>query len=258
LVFVLVGAGGIVYTLRSGFQARRARAGETASSGFGVVAPDAGSPGGASGPVELTPGASPVAKLVGVVLIALFWNGITSVFLFQMVEGWRTGAGDGCLTAFLVPFVLVGLLLIYGIFHQFLLLFVPRPRLTLSRGWLAPGEPAQLQWRFSGSASRIQKLRIVLEGSEMVRYRRGTDTHTATEVFFSRAVAELQHSSQIAAGTARLEVPAGTMPSFEAEDNKILWKLKVICEVPNWPDNEEEYPLVVLPSARTGGLGGLG
>jgi hypothetical protein len=88
----------------------------------------------------------------------------------------------------------------------------------------------------------------------MVRYRQGTDTHTATEVFFSKAVADLQHSSQIAAGTARLEVPAGTMPSFEADNNKILWKLKVVCEVPNWPDNEEEYPLVVVPSARTGVL----
>ncbi|HSN86301.1 MAG TPA: DUF3592 domain-containing protein [Thermoanaerobaculia bacterium] len=258
LIFVLAGAGGIVFTLRGGFEGRRARAmaagdgaGGLAATGFGVApAARAG-----SGPVELTPGVSPVGKFVGIILIALFWNGITSVFVYQAVEGWRTGAGDGCLTAFLVPFVLVGLALIYGIFHQFLVLFVPRPRLSLSRGSLAPGEPVQLQWRFSGAVSRIQKLRIVLEGSEQVRYRRGTDTHTATEVFFSKAVAELQHASQIATGMARLEVPAGSMPSFEADNNKILWKLKVVCEVPNWPDNEEEYPLVVLPSSRMGGLG---
>lgn len=258
LAFVAVGAGGLLFTLRGGFQSSRARAraaadGSPAAASFGVVVPAAVA---AGGPVELKSGASPLARFLGIGLIALFWNGIVSVFLYQMVEGWRTGAGDGCLTAFLVPFVLIGLVLIYGIFHQFLVLFVPRPRLTLSRGTLRPGEPVQVQWRFSGSAGRIQKLRIVLEGSEQVRYRRGTDTHTATEVFFSKALAEAQHASQIPAGTARLEVPAGSMPSFEADNNKILWKLKVVCEVPNWPDNEEEYPLVVLPPSRPGALGG--
>lgn len=258
LVFVAVGAGGIFFTVRGGFRSARSRTRDAAASSpaaasFGIVVPEAMT---AGGPVELKSGASPVAKFVGILLIALFWNGITSVFLYQVVEGWRTGAGDGCLTAFLVPFVLVGLALIYGVFQQFLVLFVPRPRLTLSRGTLMPGEPLQVQWRFSGSAGRIQKLRIVLEGSELVRYRRGTDTHTATEVFFSKALVEAQHASQIPAGTARLEVPAGSMPSFEADNNKILWKLKVTCEVPNWPDNEEEYPLVVLPPSRMGALGG--
>ncbi|HEX2223127.1 MAG TPA: DUF3592 domain-containing protein [Thermoanaerobaculia bacterium] len=258
LLFVAAGVGGILFTLRGGFRSARSRAQEAAASSpaaasFGIVAPETLAGGG---PVELKSGASPVAKFVGILFIALFWNGIVSVFLYQVVEGWRTGAGDGCLTAFLVPFVLVGLALIYGIFQQFLVLFVPRPRLTLSRGALLPGEPVQVQWRFSGSAGRIQKLRIVLEGSELVRYRRGTDVHTATEVFFSEALAEVQHASQIPAGTARLEVPAGSMPSFEADNNKILWKLKVVCEVPNWPDNEEEYPLVVLPPSRMGALGG--
>ena len=37
------------------------------------------------------------------------------------------------------------------------------------------------------------------------------------------------------------------MPSFRAEHNKVVWSLKVKCELPRWPDSEEEYEVVVRP-----------
>lgn len=251
LIFVAVGAGGIVHALRGGFQGGQAVARSKAEARgqvltpFGITLP-AGSATG--GPVPLRPGISPMGKLVGLTFLALFWNGITGVFVYQAVNAWRYGEPDGCLTAFLVPFVLVGLALIYGACRQVLVLFAPRPHLTLSRGYLIPGEAGLLQWRFTGSASKIQRLRIVLEGREEARYRRGTDTYTAKEVFLTLPVVEATHASMIAAGTARVPVPEATMPSFEASHNKIVWALKVTCEVPNWPDDEDEYPVLVLPA----------
>ena len=42
-------------------------------------------------------------------------------------------------------------------------------------------------------------------------------------------------------------VPADTVPTFKAENNKILWQLKVCCEIPGWPDSEDEYEVLVQP-----------
>jgi hypothetical protein len=75
---------------------------------------------------------TPLGAFFGLTLVALFWNGIVSVFLWQVVASWRQGQPNGCLTAFLIPFVLVGLGLIYAVGRQFLVLFNPRPHITLT------------------------------------------------------------------------------------------------------------------------------
>jgi hypothetical protein len=194
-----------------------------------------------------------LGKLVGLVLVGLFWNGIVSVFVWQAVQAWRAGQPDGCLTAFLVPFVLVGLLLIFGAFRQLLVLFNPRLKITLGRSVLAPGEAVLLQWSMTGRAAGVRRLRIVLEGQEVATYRRGTDTHTDTETFASIPVVDTDQPYQMMAASASLEVPAGTVPSFTAEHNKIVWTLKAVCEIPGWPDSEDEYEVLVAPGTSFGG-----
>lgn len=245
LIFVAVGGGGIVWVLRQGRKpaAQAGVPGAPRPSPFGVEIPaDAGQS------RVLKPQLSPVGKLIGIIVIALFWNGIVSVFVVMMIQGWRSGNGDGCLTAFLVPFVLIGLLLIYGIFHQFLVLFNPRLDLTLSRGALVPGEPALLQWKIEGRATRVTRLKVILEGREEATYRRGTDTRTDREVFATIQIVDTDQPMLIPQGSARVHVPDDTMPSFSADRNKIVWSLKADCEIPGWPDSNDEYEIVVAPS----------
>jgi hypothetical protein len=96
-------------------------------------------------------------------------------------------------------------------------------------------------------------VRIALEGREEARYRRGTDTHTDRETFLSLPVVDTVQSFEIAGGgSASFTVPADTAPSFQADNNKIVWSLKVLCDLSNWPDTDDEYEVVVRP----GGGGG--
>lgn len=245
LTFITVGGGGIVWAVRSGRQAK-ARATAlplAAASPFGVEPP----PAAAGGSLELRPTVSPMGKFVGLVFITLFWNGIVSVFLFQVVKSWRAGEPDGCLTVFLIPFVLVGLALVYGTLRQFLVLFNPRPRFTLSPGVLTTGGSAYLQWSFAGRSGRVKRLSVVLEGREEARYRRGTNTYTDRNTFASMTVIEAAEPYTIASGSTSFSVPVDTVPTFKAENNKILWQLKVCCEIPGWPDSEDEYEVLVQP-----------
>lgn len=244
LAFVAAGAGGMIWALRQGRKkVGAATPGAPRPSPFGVEIPA-----DAAQARILKPKMSPVGKLIAIIFLALFWNGIVSVFVVLAYNGWRTGEGlDGCLTLFLVPFVLVGLALIWGVFHQFLTLFNPRLELTLSQGVLIPGRAAILQWKIHGRSGRVQRLRVVLEGTEQATYRQGTDTKIATEVFATIPVIETDQQMLIAQGTARVDVPEGAMPSFSADRNKVVWTLKTSCEIPGWPDSNEEYEIVVAP-----------
>jgi hypothetical protein len=242
LVFLLIGGGGIVWALRAGRPASAAPLADP-SSPFGIAAPA----GGDAAPVELRPTATPLGKFVGLTFFTLFWNGIVSVFVVFDLQGWRNKAADGCLTAFLVPFVLVGLMMIFATVRQLLILFNPRVHLTLTPGTLTPGGMAYLQWRLTGRGAGVRRLRIVLEGKEEARYRRGTNTSTDHNTFATIAVADTTAAFEIPAGNARVDVPAEAVPSFTATHNKIIWSLKVACEIAGWPDSDDEYQVIVRP-----------
>ena len=94
----------------------------------------------------------------------------------------------------------------------------------------------------------MRRVKVVLEGREEARYRRGTDTHTDSEAFLTLPVVDSAQPFELAeGGSASFTVPADTAPSFQAENNKIVWSLKVHCELPNWPDTDDEYEVVVSP-----------
>lgn len=259
-VFVAVGLGGGIWAFRGW---RRERAARAARAGGPRAAHPALHPGAA--PADL-PGAaaseivprishgavtlestSPVAKFFGLLAINAFWNGITGVFVWKVVEGWRAGAGDGCLTAFMVPFALVGLALLLSLPHQFLAMFNPRPRLALDRG-LRLGEGARLSWRWRGRAGRIRRLKLVLTGVEQATYRRGTSTTTESKTFASIRLLDTDQPGTIPEGSIQITVPADTMHSFEATHNKILWRIDVAGEIPGWPDVAEQFPVDVGPA----------
>lgn len=258
LLFLFAGLGGLIWAVPWARKQGGARTVQAPAAPDGVKVAPAVSPFGVmvpadvSGPMELKPQAGPIAKFVGILLLTLFWNGIVSVFLWQVYAGWKSGSPDGCLTAFLVPFVLIGLLMIFGVFRQLLVLFNPRPYLTLTPGAPAVGQSAWLQWRLSGRAAGVKRLRITLEGKEEATYRQGTSTHTDTNVFATIPVVDSTEPIEMAAGSASFFIPADTMPSFKADRNKIVWTLKVVPEIPGWPDSEDDYEIVVRPGRARG------
>jgi hypothetical protein len=245
LLFVLVGSGVIVAAVRAPRQrpdSPRARSAAQADRAAGL-------PAGAQERVEtraLKPAAPPLVRFVGSLIFTLFWNGVVSIFVVQDVNGWRTGDRPIFLSLFLVPFVAIGLGGVGYVVYAFLGLFNPRPHLRLSPGALTLGERALVEWEIEGAAHRLRKLTLTLEGREEATYRRGTDTRTDREVFARIQVGE-RGAGELRRGSARIEVPARTMHSFAAPNNKIVWVLRVAGEIRAWPDVAEEFPVVVLP-----------
>lgn len=200
-----------------------------------------------AGPVQLKSKSSPLFKLLGVIFFALFWNGIVSVFLFQIYQGFARGRPEWFLTVFMIPFVLVGLGAILGIFYCLLALFNPRVTLAVSAPAVPLGGSVDLAWELTGRSNRVDRLTIKLEGVEESTYRRGTRTYTDKETFATIDILDTSERHELISGEASLKVPADTMHSFKASNNKIIWTLKVHANIPKWPDVKEEFPFVVLP-----------
>jgi hypothetical protein len=188
-------------------------------------------------------------KLVGILFFCLFWNGIVSVFVYQMISGFRSGHPEWCLALFLIPFELVGIGTFVAVIYQFLALFNPRFEVTIEPGNLYPGSDGQLYWTVRGRAGRIGNLSIKLIGREEATYRRGTKTSTDKKAFFEKELICTGQLQEISDGQVRFSIPQETMHSFESDNNKIVWLVQLHGDIARWPDVSQEYKITILPKA---------
>ncbi len=202
---------------------------------------------GEEGSIVLRPHAGRWLKMLGMLALALFWNGIVSVFVVEMVKGWQAGRGDIFLTIFMIPFLLVGCAILWGFFYQLLAMANPRPVITLVNGAPRLGDELTLTWELSGRAARVVAFRISLWGVESATYRRGTDTVTATEVFFDRVIFETSSIDEMRSGTATVRIPEDLMYSLKLDNNEIKYELRVKGDIPLWPDIGDHFDLTLLP-----------
>ena len=250
LIFAVIGGSGLWFTSKT----LRARASSrTVVLGAGTVETASGLPVvdhafGSSR--ELKPTFPRVFKLAGTILAALFWNGIISVFVLQVISGWKSGHPQWFLTLFLVPFVLVGAGMIVGIGYYTLALFTPRPHLIVSPGIVRLGDTVQVQWRMNGRVGVIESLTLRWEGREEAQYRRGTNTVTDTNVFADQELAHVTTRTEIQGGTAQFTVPENLMHSFSAPHNRITWSIYVEGKISGWPDVREAFQVNVMPAVK--------
>lgn len=211
-----------------------------------------------TGPVTFKPGGSRVGKFVAITFFALFWNGIVSIFVYQAVQGLVSGEGFfTCMGLFMIPFVIIGLVMIGAAFRQLMLIFAPSVVVQLDRRAVPLGGSVRLNWHIAGRAESIDKVTISLIGQEQVRYRAGTSTSTATEDFYQKVLTSSDEGSSASQfdtirhtrerGEVIVQIPQDTMHSFDSTNNDIIWKIGVRIEVPRWPDPEDQFDITVLP-----------
>jgi hypothetical protein len=206
---------------------------------------------GSTGPIVLKPKTSRITKLVAIIVFALFWNGIVSVFLIEILDSFRSGDIDWFGVLFFIPFGLVGLTLIAAIVYFILALTNPRIQLTVNASTIQLGDPLDVAWDVIGNAKKFSQLTITLEAREEATYQRGTTTVTDKETFHKLTLIDTDETNAIHANAASLTLPLDTMHSFEADNNKIIWELKVHGHIPRWPDVKTDYAIIALPANPT-------
>ena len=231
LIFVFAGGAMLLASRRKTTNAR---------NGTASAAPLRGVIGDVGAPVTLKPSSTPLGAFIGLLIFSLIWNGIVLGILFS--ANLPTPA-----KLFLGLFALIGVAIFLGAIHQFLALFNPRPTLETSSNSVRLGQELQIRFSFTGRVQRIQKLTIHLRGREEATYRRGTDTTTDKSIFAEHLLLETGNTVQMKSGNVVVHIPADTMHSFNAPNNKIIWTLHLHGSIPRWPDIDVEFPFTVLP-----------
>ncbi len=236
LLFVLVGAGGLAFTVAALRGARQEAARPSWGAGSEARAGDE------SATLVLEPTLGPFGKLGCALGLTLFWNGFIGIFVWFIVQEWRAGNPQWFPALILTPFVLIGLLFLFAIPWSVLALLNPRPRVHLTPATLRAGEPAQIEWAFRGFAGRLRRLSIRLEASETRVRERDSGVSIESAPLDTPAIEILDRGPELPLdyGSAAFTIPPGTPPS-SAGYPSVSWKLKLQGEIAFWPDVVEEY-----------------
>jgi hypothetical protein len=237
LVFVAVGAGGLFGAF---FFKGKPKSPHERGGALAARAPSKQEKG------VLKSSTSPGARLGCAIGLATFWNGIISFFVVDLFRDWSSGRFEGCAAVIMLPFVLVGLAAVAYVGYCLLALFNPRPTVRM-HGEPALGETVEIEWEIRGNCDRMTRFAILLEGREEATYRRGTSTTTEKSIFESIELVALTRGKDMRRGRVKAAIPAGSMHTFKASNNKFLWHVHVKGEIPRWPDLGEEYELEVKP-----------
>jgi len=245
LILSLIGIGGLVAMRKKGSKAatQAQRFSSTSPLGEADFDLDRDNPNQA---IEFQPGGKRLAGFFVALGIALFWNGIVSVFVWQVVQSFRSGSPEWFLTIFMIPFVVIGLLIIIAVFYTFFALFTPKPVVTVSPGSPKLGEEIRVSWRLRGSSGRLKNLRLTLSGHEKATYRQGTNTRTDSKTFYRREIAIVDRQGiDLIQGEGRITLPLDLCPSLKLGNNEIEWSIKVEGEIPFSPDLQDRYVITV-------------
>lgn len=209
-----------------------------------------------AGPLVLGHSGSRGRQFISASIVTLVFNGLLLTFwliIMGQVAPWKVSeAGLELVVWFL--FGLVGLGLACLSLRFLLILFNPRPVLTVERPAVPLGEPLALAWSMDGRVDRLKRLQLWLEGRELATYRRGTDTLTDANVFARFNIADTTAQMDIRSDSATIALPLDSVPSFEAPNNKIEWVIRMHGEIPHWPDLSETWPFKLLPARSSAAL----
>lgn len=197
----------------------------------------------AQGSQTLQPRENPWARFLGLLIFALFWNGI--VFSVVLVDIGRKKSGPPILM--LAIFGLVGVAVLAGAIYQGLRFFTPRLQLVLRPVPVALGHTLEIEWSFPHGARGLRDLQLYLEGTEVATYRRGTDTVTDRKKFFELPLVATHDPTQISSGHTSATLPAGLIHSFKSKNNQIEWSIRASGVVQLRPDLSESFLFTVLP-----------
>jgi hypothetical protein len=175
---------------------------------------------------------------------------------FPILQGHLRGKPDWCMTLGLLPFVLAGVILVGVILLVLVQVFtgalVGSVRLELSAHPLVAGRRYELLVQQAGLV-RLRRVSITLKCMEWATYTAGTSTTTVSHTAHEQELAYAPTSAGDEGGGLRctFEVPAEAMHSFEAKNNKILWRVVVRGRMGVLPSSTS-FPVVVYPSGAEG------
>lgn len=262
---LLLGAGGVIRTLLSGWTSAERRSAlaqkgrhlelirELPPKEFPSVPSDSNmrnSPGVRLN-FRLPANQSTAWRLIAAIAFCLIWNGAAAVLIVLAGQSFFGGQPAWFLALFTIPFAIIGGWAIFDFIRQILIHTGIGPTIVeISDHPLLPGEEYKLYLSQAGRLSvRFLTLNLVCE--EKATFRQGTDMRTEVKRVFDRQLLR-KTDFGISPGIpfeceCSVLIPPDAMHSFQSEHNAVNWKLVVHANAESWPPFERTFSLIVHP-----------
>lgn len=197
---------------------------------------------------------SPGWALFGLTTVTLIWNIVVVVFAWLAVTAFWQGEPDWYASAFLVPFALIGILLIGLLLRELVRTTgIGTTRVEISDHPLTPGGHYEMLLSQSGKL-KAREFEVLLVCEERATYRQGTNVRTELrEVYRQRLFRRKDFAIESAApfeAHCALAIPEDAMHSFRAPNNAIGWRLVVRGNLVGWPRLRRDFSIVVRPGVE--------
>ena len=181
----------------------------------------------------------------------LVWNFLVLMFLSVAIGCILDGQPDWGLVLFVVPFLIVGFVLIgYFLYKIQDLTAVGPTLLEISDMPLVPGQTANVLLIQTG-VHQFKSLTVKLVCEEEVVFSYGTDIRVESATIYSQEILSCYDFAIVSEEnwerTLSISIPEFAMHSFEAPHNRVRWRLVVEGVVENVAPFTRRFSLVVVP-----------
>jgi hypothetical protein len=149
-----------------------------------------------------------------------------------------------------LPFIAIGLFLLLGVFWRKIAgVKIAPPIVQVSNPNPTLGETIRIKWEIRFRVkTKLQDGRVELLFRESASYTQGTDTRTDTheslKEYYELPVGDME-AGRVVEGQTDFIIPADGMHTFQAENNRLEWIVRVRLNAMEWPDVEDEFNLNV-------------
>ncbi len=201
---------------------------------------------------------TPQTEFITSLLFCLFWNGLCSFWYWKVWEMWKiphTTLWAWFLpivgTIFMIPFALIGGVMILDVFKTFFRLFNPVAKLTFSAKSAKPGDTVEVKWELAGRFERIQCLTLSLFCCKDVEAGTENEIRPAEETLQRIEIEKIRGPLRQRMGLTRVKIPADAIPTGKNSDNRITWEIQLHGKISKWPDIVQAREIQVRFTADT-------
>ncbi len=208
---------------------------------------------------------SRILGLINLLFANVVWNGIVAVGTYAF---FSAGDGSWFVGVIILPFALIGILLIVAIPYALLQVFNPSVDIHTDDDAITYGQQFTVGWKLNGSSRRVSKLRVTMElvalqpprdpsanseegnrtrGNSQSRstystHRKGT-TQELERVLYTKEIFATENQNRIEKGSATVKVPESSELSIPAGSKKLKWKITVHLVIRWYPDAQDSVIL---------------
>lgn len=189
--------------------------------------------------------ASRFGGTIKLIFAAILWNGIVAAVLFAAGQAWMKGTGSIFPLLILIPFALIGILMLISIPYSILQIFNPTLDLELQLATPEPGAAFSVGYRLNGNPRRVRRMEIVLELWSVARTTSNSDIKRRNvdrvlwKPLVSLPLISTDRAQSFVKGIASVRVPDVNELPIRSPGETLQWKLRWKLKIPLFPDASE-------------------